>query len=90
MKIAAEVKSSTTALISWQQPPIEDQNGPIIYYSLIVTDLTFGFEDIEVNVTSLNYTVNNLEEYTTYSCIVAAVSPAGIGPYSTSLNFRTL
>lgn len=89
MNVAIELETSTTASISWQPPPLEDQNGPIIYYNLILTDLVFGFEDIEVNVTSLNYTFTYLEEYATYSCIIAAVSQEGIGPYSEPFNFTT-
>ena len=89
MKLTSEVESSTTALISWQPPPLEDQNGPIIYYSLILSDLVFGLEDIEVNTSSLNYTVTHLEEHSTYSYIVAAATERGIGPYSVPLYFTT-
>ena len=67
MKVTSEVENSTTAFISWQPPPLEDQNGPIIYYNLIFSDLGFGLEDIEVNTSSLNYTVTRLEEDNTYS-----------------------
>ena len=89
MNVAIEVENSTTAFISWHPPPFEDQNGPIIYYNLILSDLVFGSADIEVNVTSLSYTATNLEEYNTYSCIVAAASVVGTGPYSVPLNFTT-
>ena len=89
MNVTSEVKSSTTAFISWQPPPLEDRNGPIIYYSLILSDYVFGLEDIEVNTSSLNYTFTHLEEYNTYSYIVAAATEVGIGPYSVQLNFTT-
>ena len=89
MKVTSEVESSTIALISWQPPPLADQNGPIIYYILILSDLMFGLGDIEVNTSSLNYTVTHLEEYNTYSYIVAAATVVGIGPYSAPLNFTT-
>ena len=84
--VTTEVESSTKVLISWQPPPFEDQ---IIFYSLIISDLVFGLEDIEVNISSLNYTVTQLEEYNTYSYIVAAATDVGIGPYSAPLNFTT-
>ena len=83
------VESSTTAFITWQPPPLEDRNGPIVHYNLILSDQVFGLEEIKVNVTSHNYTAINLEEYNTYSCIVAAASVVGTGPYSAPLNFTT-
>ena len=87
--IAIEVENSTAVFIFWQPPPLENQNGPIMYYSLILSDLMFGSKDIKVNVTSLNHTATNLEEYNTYSCIVAAASVVGTGPYTAPLNFTT-
>ena len=87
--ITFEVDSSTQATIVWQPPPFMDQNGPIIHYSLILSDLVFGLDDIDVNVSSLSYTATDLEEYNNYSFIIAAVTEVGIGPYSFPVNFTT-
>jgi receptor-type tyrosine-protein phosphatase Q len=89
IEVSSEVESSTTVLISWQPPPFEDQNGPIVYYILILSDLVFSLEDIEVNTSSLNYIATHLEEHNTYSYIVAAATDVGTGPYSAPLNFTT-
>ena len=49
ISITIEVEGSTQATIAWLPPPFEDQNGPIINYNLIVSDLSFGMENIDVN-----------------------------------------
>ena len=87
--ITVEVDGSTQATISWLPPPFEDQNGPIVNYNIIVYDLTFGLDDIDVHTSSTSYTVTNLEEYSNYSFIVAAATVAGVGPYSSTIKFTT-
>ena len=84
-----ETDSSTEVTISWQPPPFEDRNGPITYYSLILTELVFGLEKSYVNVTSLSYTFTGLEEYNNYSFIIAAATEKGLGPYSSVYRFTT-
>ena len=73
----------------WHPPPFQYQNGPILYYNLIVSDLVFGLDDIDIIVTSLSYTVNGLEEYNNYSLIIAAATVVGTGPYSNPVIFTT-
>jgi len=87
--ITVEVDGSTQVTISWLPPPIEDQNGPIMNYNIIVSDLNFGLDDINVNTSNTSYTVTNLEEYNNYSFIVAAATEAGVGPYSSPIKFTT-
>ena len=87
--ITFEIDSSTQATISWQPPPFEDQNGPILYYNLIISELVFGLDDIDVNISVLTYTATNLEEYNNYSFIIAAATEVGLGPYSSPINFTT-
>ena len=82
--------SSTTATISWLPPPDEHQNGRIVYYMLIITDLGFGTNDVMLNSTATNITATNLQEFNNYSCIVAAATIVGPGPYSLPIVFTTL
>ena len=82
--------SSTTATISWLPPPDEHQNGHIVYYLLIITDLGFGTNDVILNSTATNVTAANLQEFNNYSCIVAAATTVGPGPYSLPITFTTL
>ena len=82
--------SSTTATISWLPPPDEHQNGRIVYYMLIITDLGFGTNDVVLNSTAMSSTATNLQEFNNYSCIVAAATTVGLGPYSLPIMFTTL
>ena len=82
--------SSTTATIRWLPPPDEHQNGQIEYYMLIITDLGFGTNDVVLNSTAKTATATNLQEFNNYSCIVAAATKVGLGPYSLPIMFTTL
>ena len=82
--------TSTTATISWLPPPDEHQNGQIEYYMLIITDLGFGSNDVVLNSTMKTATATNLQEFNNYSCIVAAATTVGLGPYSLPIMFTTL
>ena len=88
-RITFDIDSSTEVTISWQPPPFEDRNGPILYYSLILTELVFDLGETYINVTSLSYTLTGLEEYNNYSFVIAAATQKGLGPYSTAFNFTT-
>ena len=82
--------TSTTATISWLPPPDEHQNGQIVYYMLIITDLGFGTNDVVLNSTVMVAMATNLQEFNNYSCIVAAATTVGLGPYSLPVMFTTL
>ena len=82
--------TSTTATISWLPPPDEHQNGRIVYYILIITDLGFGTNDVVLNSTVKTAMATNLQEFNNYSCIVAAATKVGLGPYSLPIMFTTL
>ena len=68
--------------VSWQLPPNEDRNGPIIGYVIQYTRI--GSSDmISVNVTSgTTHTISGLVAYVNYSVIVAAMTVNGTGPFS--------
>ena len=79
------------AMISWEPPPFEDQNGIIMYYLLLIMQTQFNISDRVINTTSdvTTYTVTGLEEYNNYTCRVAAATRIGPGPYSASIAFST-
>ena len=87
--VDVEVEGSTKATMSWQPPPFEHQNGPIDHYSLIISDTYFGLGDIHIITSNLTYTVTGLEEFNSYSFVVAAATIVDIGPYSSPINFTT-
>ena len=77
------------AIITWQPPTFEDQNGVIIYYQLIVSQSQFEIPDITVNVNTTSHTLTNLEEHVQYAVVVAAATRIGVGPFSSAVNFTT-
>ena len=76
------IVNSSTVLITWQPPPLDDQNGIIITYVINIS--------LEVNdtvpqqyITSfLNVTVAGLHPFSTYVVAVAAQTGVGRGPFS--------
>ena len=81
--------SSTSVVLMWETPPPEDLNGRVIGYSINVTKLLSG-ERQELFSNSTMLTVYNLQPYTVYTCISAAVTNVGHGPFSNVLQIETL
>ena len=81
--------TSTAIVLSWQPPPIEDQNGAITGYVLNITLLETG-ESQEVLTGSTNYTLDPVMPNTLYTAAVAAQTSAGRGPFSAVVSVRTL
>ena len=82
------VTGSRTATVTWLPPPLEQQNGQIVYYILIITDSQLG-SNSEINSTTTSFMATGLKEYNNYSCIVAAATTVGLGPYSLPVRFTT-
>ena len=87
--VQALVTGSTTATISWLPPPDEHQNGQILYYLLIITDRGLNTDNIIVHSTAMSAMATNLQEFNNYSCVVAAATIVGLGPYSLPIMFTT-
>ena len=83
------VNGTTSATISWFPPGLNSQNGIIVYYILVLTDVGLNSSDVIINTTLTSYTFNNLEEYNVYSCVIAAATRVGLGPYSEPIRFTT-
>lgn len=83
------VTGATSANISWAPPDPNLQNGIIIYYTVVLTDLMFNMPDRVDNTTLPYYTFTGLEEYARYAFNVAAATQAGLGPFSLALRFTT-
>jgi len=81
--------SSTSVVLTWETPPSEDLNGRVIGYFINVTKLRSG-ERLELFSNSTMLTVYNLQPYTMYTYISAAVTNAGHGPFSNALQIETL
>ena len=80
--------SSTSVVLTWEAPPPEDLNGHVISYFINMTVLQTG-ERLEVFSNSTTLTVYHLQPYTVYTCVSAAVTNAGCGPFSDAIQILT-
>ena len=81
--------SSSSLLLTWDGPLQEQQNGPIVGYSVRVVRVSdSSTTDIHTNDTMLR--VDSLDPYTLYEWRVAARTIAGTGPYSNPVVEQTL
>ena len=85
----AVASGRTSAWFSWDPPSVDDHNGVISYYLLRLIDTSFNLTDITINTTNRSYSIDTLEEYVRYSCLVAAGTVAGVGPYSSPVLITT-
>ena len=76
--------SSTSYYFSWSAPPPEHQNGVIISYGIVLTAVNGGAA-LHFTTNDTQFTATGLKPYTIYSCVVAAQTSIGIGPYSSVL-----
>ena len=76
-------------MVSWQQPPTADRNGPITGHVIQYTRV--GSSDMmSVTVTSgTTRTISGLVAYVDYSVTVAAMTVNGTGPFSSPVAGRS-
>ena len=84
----ATAASSRSASISWNPPHLDEQNGVIVNYLINVTVVGSG-QTFQLSSTTTSLTVSTLLPYRTYLCIIAAVTSAGVGPYSVQFMLTT-
>ena len=89
LSLMTTVIGTTAANISWVPPDPNLQNGIVTYYSVVLTDLTFGMPDRVLNTTLTDIAFTGLDEYVRYASVVAAATVGGLGPYSAPLQFTT-
>ena len=87
--VTIESITATTVTVSWIPPTIDNPDN-IIQYDIELSEEEFGLSTLRASTTGTSVTVTGLEEYNTYGCKVAAVSSAGAGPFSSTVNFTTL
>lgn len=80
--------SPRSALFTWEPPSPDKQNGIIVEYLINITAANTG-ETFQQSTAENSLRIDNLKPYTTYLCIVAASTSAGIGPFSTVLSIQT-
>ena len=74
-------------LITWEDPESEDVNGVITGYVINVTDSSG--QRFQTTSTSRSLLLDELSPFTVYTCLVAARTSVGVGPFSLALSFTT-
>ncbi len=82
------VVNTTSVTVSWGEPPADKINGIIISYIINVTVVGTG-QVFQLTSTTTSLVVTNLSPYTTFVCIIAAVTSAGTGPFNAQFTIST-
>ena len=77
-----------SVVLTWDPPPPEDRNGPIVGYVINVTVIATG-EMFQLTSSTNTLSVASLKPFTRYVCIIAARTPVGLGPFSTTITVMT-
>ena len=83
LHIVAVAPDSDSLYLYWSPPPLEEQNGNILYYGINVTEEESGnVSHYLTSYSKTSYVVYGLHPYYHYQYQLAAVTRAGHGPYS--------
>ncbi len=86
-----QIISSTTLLLNWLPPPPESRNGQILGFTITITQDGDGSTMIIPVVNNEHEVlVNNLLQFTTYTCSILAFTAIGNGPTSQTVTLTTL
>ncbi|XP_063311189.1 receptor-type tyrosine-protein phosphatase delta isoform X3 [Pelobates fuscus] len=90
--LQCESTSSMSAHIIWQHPSLAERNGLITKYILLYRDINLPYHPVEVPIASADTTVtiSSLKPDTIYDVKIRAYTSKGPGPFSPSVQFRTL
>ena len=79
---------SRSLILSWDTPLPQDVNGIITDYTINVTS-TVGFTNFRVGSNTTTYVLRSLRPYISYSCVMAAHTSVGRGPFSANVTLTT-
>ncbi|XP_035877501.1 receptor-type tyrosine-protein phosphatase delta isoform X5 [Phyllostomus discolor] len=90
--LRSEGTTSTSVQLSWQPPVLAERNGIITKYTLLYRDINIPLLPMEQLIipADTTMTLSGLKPDTTYDVKVRAHTSKGPGPYSPSVQFRTL
>ena len=97
------VNSSSSVILTWERPSLEEENGLLVRYHVIVIETQIHYADNGTKITGmqryLNRTYNVSEGRTqlidslhpdyNYTVRIAAATEPGIGPFSDAITVRT-
>lgn len=76
--LSVDITSPSTITLEWTPPNMEEQNGVIEHYRIVLTSIDDG-NILTLIVAETSTTVNNLHPHYTYVCSVLAFT-VGYGP----------
>ncbi|NWY42525.1 PTPRD phosphatase, partial [Sylvia atricapilla] len=90
--LQSESSTSTSVQLTWQMPLLAERNGIITKYTILYRDINVAYQPVELPVVpaETTMTLSGLKPDTTYDVKVRAHTSKGPGPYSPSVQFRTL
>ncbi|NXM71778.1 PTPRD phosphatase, partial [Serilophus lunatus] len=88
----SESSTSTSVQLTWQMPLLAERNGVITKYTILYRDINVAYQPVELPVVPADttMTLSGLKPDTTYDVKIRAHTSKGPGPYSPSVQFRTL
>uniref|UniRef100_A0A8C3CAM1 Receptor-type tyrosine-protein phosphatase S n=1 Tax=Cairina moschata TaxID=8855 RepID=A0A8C3CAM1_CAIMO len=88
----SESSTATSVQLTWQMPLLAERNGIITKYTILYRDINVAYQPVELPVVpaDTSMTLSGLKPDTTYDVKVRAHTSKGPGPYSPSVQFRTL
>ena len=101
--ISVTVESSRSIMLTWERPSIEEENGLLVRYHVIVIETQIHYTDDGAEITGmqtyLNITydvsegraqlIDSLHPDYNYTVRIAAATEPGIGPFSDATTVRT-
>lgn len=81
--------ASTSAVLAWDPPPLVNRNGKIVKYVVVYRDIN-SRHNITDSTTETKMPVLGLQPDTTYDIRVQALTNKGGGPFSPSIQSRTM
>lgn len=77
--------NATSLQLKWSPILTNLTNGPIVSYSVNVTEIESGDTISIQNITNVFIVISDLHPYYNYIVLVAGVNVVGIGPYAQSI-----
>ena len=85
--VSGTVVNSSTIVLNWNPPPIDDQNGIVRYYVVNVTEVQTAYV-LEFTANTTGLSITSLHPAYTYEIAVSAAT-IGPGPFSPALTLQT-
>ncbi len=80
--------SSRSLVLNWADPLPQEVNGIVVDYTINITS-SAGSNSLRVGSNTTTFTIGSLRPYVAYTCIIAAHTSVGRGPFSVSVTLTT-